>query len=366
MLSLVKGLGPGGAERLLVLNARFRTAGAVSYRVAYLLPWKDALVAELAAEGVDARCLGAQGSWDPRWAWRLRQELDERPVDVVHAHSPLAAIGARLVLRTIVKSRRPRLITTEHNVWDSHHRLTSGANALTSGLDDRRVAVSGAVRSSLPARYRDGTEVIRYGVDVASLRSQAAHRAEVRHELGLADEAIVVGTVGNLRATKGYPDLLAAARTLIEGRPHVMFLSVGQGPMAEELASLRDELGLAARFVFLGHRDDAPRILGAFDVFCLASHHEGLPVALMEALAVGLPSVATDVGGVPELVHDGVDALLVPPRRPDLLAAALADLVDHPDRRADLSAGASRLAGDLGLDGAVQRTEALYREVVGR
>ncbi|MCU1353663.1 MAG: glycosyltransferase, partial [Acidimicrobiales bacterium] len=183
MLWLIKGLGPGGAERLLVLSARFRDRRRVAYEVAYLLPWKDALVGDLAAEGVPATCLGARGSWDLRWTWRLRRHLLAHPVDVVHAHSPLAAIGARLVLRTLRRGRRPRLVTTEHNVWESHTRLTSRTNAVTARLDDQRLAVSAAVRDSMPARYRQATEVVRYGVDVDGLRAHGGSRAEVRREL---------------------------------------------------------------------------------------------------------------------------------------------------------------------------------------
>lgn len=364
VLWLIKGLGPGGAERLLVLNARFRRREQVSYEVAYLLGWKDALVGDLAAEGVSSTCLGARNSMDPRWVWRLRKHLGAHPVDVVHAHSPLAAIGARLVLRTLRRCRRPLLLTTEHNVWESHTRITSRANALSAFLDDRRVAVSGAVRASLPRRYQADTEVVRYGVDVAGLRAQAGDRSAMRQELGLGDEVLVIGTVANLRVTKGYPDLLAAARLLLDRRPGVRFVSVGQGPLEAELIALRDELGLVDKFQFLGHREDAPRILSALDVFCMASHHEGLPVAMMEALVLGLPVVATSVGGVPELVTDGQEALLVPPRRPDLLADALEFLVDHPDRRLEMSANATATADGLSVVRAVRRTEEIYREML--
>lgn len=366
VLWLIKGLGPGGAERLLVLNARFRRPERVVYEVAYLLPWKDALVGELTAEGVSSSCLGARNSLDPRWLWRLRRHLSANPVDVVHAHSPLAAVGARLVLRTLPRGKRPRMVTTEHNVWDSHTRITASANALTASLDDGRLAVSEAVRDSLPFRHRQKTEVVRYGVDVAGVQAHAGARDAVREELGFGPETVVVGTVANLRASKGYPDLLAAASLLVSRRPEVRFVSVGQGPLAAELAARRDVLGLGGHFVFLGWRTDAARVLSAMDVFCMASHHEGLPVAMMEALALGLPVVATSVGGVPELVADGQQAVLVPPHRPDLLAAALEVLVDDPDRRADMSAHASAMAEDLSVESAVRRTEELYNEVIAQ
>jgi glycosyltransferase involved in cell wall biosynthesis len=125
--------------------------------------------------------------------------------------------------------------------------------------------------------------------------------------------------------TKAYPDLLAAARTVIDQVPNVRFVAVGQGPQADELRALHAQLGLGPRFQFTGYRPDAVRVMSAFDIFCLASHHEGLPIAMLEALTLGLPIVATDVGGIRELIGDGSDAVLVQPRRPDELAKASSD-----------------------------------------
>ncbi len=193
---------------------------------------------------------------------------------------------------------------------------------------------------------------------------------------------MLVGTVANLRATKGYPDLLRAAAIVTRetvtretddretgagaNGPNVKFVSIGRGPLLDELQSLQRELGLGDRFEFLGFRPDAVECMSAFDIFCLASHHEGLPIALMEALALGLPVVATRVGGIEEIVTDGVEAVLVPARQPDRLAAALLDLARDPERRAEY-AQRSRERGDL-LDAptTVATIEAVYREIVAR
>jgi glycosyltransferase involved in cell wall biosynthesis len=182
----------------------------------------------------------------------------------------------------------------------------------------------------------------------------------------VADDDVVIGTVANLRATKGYPDLLAAARRVIDRLPSVRFVAVGRGPLEHDLRARHAELGLGDRFVFLGYRDDAVRAMSAFDVFCLPSHHEGLPVALMEALALGLPIVATRVGGVDELVTDGVEAVLVPPGEPDLLADALESLARDPQRRTAMASHARDRAQTLDADAAVRAVEAVYREAAGR
>jgi len=365
VLWLIKGLGPGGAERLLVAHARLRDPARVHGRVAYLLPWKDTLVPEFAAIGIETGCLGARRSWDPTWTWRLRRTLATAPVDIVHVHSPLAAIGVRLVARTLPRAQRPRIVTTEHNVWTSHARATSSMNAATAGLDDARTAVSAAVRDSMPARLRSDTEVVHYGVDVAGVRTALAARTAMRRELGVADDAILVGTVANLRRNKAYPDLLAAARTVCDASERVHFVAVGQGPLEAEIRAEHARLGLGDRFVLLGYRDDATRVMAACDVFCLASHYEGLPIALMEALALGLPVVATDVGGIREIVTDGEEGLLVPPGAPEQLAGALLRVVDDGALRARLADAAARTGDRLDIEAAIRRTEAVYAEVRG-
>jgi glycosyltransferase involved in cell wall biosynthesis len=286
--------------------------------------------------------------------------------DVVHIHSPLVAVGTRLAVRSLPHRSRPRIVVTEHNVWSSHSPLTRLADRITAGREETHLAVSAAVRDSLPARIRARTRVVRYGVDAAEIRAEGADRAGRRALLGAGADDVVIGTVANLRATKGYPDLLDAARVVLDRVPAARFVAVGRGPLEAELRARHEELGLGDRFSFLGYRPDAVGVMAAFDVFCLASHHEGLPVALMEALALGLPVVATDVGGVREVVTDGKDAVLVPASRPRLLADALVALATDPDRRAEMRTAARARSEMFDAPRAVREIEAVYAEVAAR
>ncbi len=256
---------------------------------------------------------------------------------MVHDHSPLVASQARLLVRTIPRSRRPALVTTEHNVWGSHQRVTRVLNQRTMGLDDHVFAVSEQVRDSMAPRRSDNVEVLVHGVDVNRIAGRRAERSAARAIHDLSDDDYVVVTVANLRANKDYPTMLAAARRMVDGGVPVTFLSVGQGPLEAELDQLRDGLGLGDRFRFLGYQSDPIEVLAAGDVFCLSSRYEGLPIALLEALAIGLPAVVTAVGGVPGVVRDGAEGRLVPPRSPDDLAAAITALAD-PARRVPLAA----------------------------
>lgn len=364
VLWTIKGLGPGGAEHLLARWARLTQAAEIAYEATYLLAWKDTLVPDLAEHCVVVHPLNVDTGLDPRWVGRLRRLIAEGNYDVVHAHSPLVAAAARTLLRTLPRQKRPAMITTEHNMWGSYRAATRAVDRLTSRLDDARLAVSRPVLDSLPAAMRNDTAVVVQGVMRDELEPLRADRASVRGELGLDEDDVVATTVANLRPTKAYGDLLLAARQVVDAGVPVRFLAVGQGPLEGEIRARHAELGLGDRFRLLGYRPDATRIVAAADLFVLSSRHEGFPIALMEALALGIPVVATAVGGIPEAVTNDREGLVVPPGRPDLLADAIVALAGDPQRRARMAQAALERGRQYDLRHAVERTEDLYRELV--
>ena len=362
VLWVIKGLGPGGAERLLCAAARAHDQQHFHIECAYVLPWKDHLAEELERAGVKTHCLSRKRT-DYRWPLRLAELVRDGDWDIVHVHSPLPGSVARLATRTMRKASRPELVSTEHNRWATHRGPTRWLNTLTSRWDSASFAVTDEVRDSMSGPAATRAETLQHGIDVEGTAKAVADRDAVRAELGIGLDEIVVGTVANFRPQKDYPNLLRAARLLAEREVPVRFVAVGQGPEETETRQLRDDLGLADRVTLTGFRDDAVRVMGACDVFTLASQWEGLPVALMEALALGLPVVATNVGGVGEEMRDGVDALLVPPRDPAALADGIERLVIDPLLRDRLSAAASARASDFDVRRAVDRIEAVYRNL---
>jgi len=362
VLWLTKGLGPGGAERLLVSFGAKADRERFDLRAAYLLPWKNHLVGDLGALGVPAVCLDGRREVDPRWVRRLRDLVRHQHIDVVHVHSPLVAAVARPALRALPRQDRPALMGTEHNVWSSHHPATRWANRLTLPLEDVTIAVSDEVRASMPPRLARRTEVVIHGVDVDAIAGRRGEREGARAELGVGDDGLVVVTVANLRAQKDYPTMLQAARRLADAGEPVHFVSVGQGPLAGQLEAERDRLGLGERFRFLGYREDPIRVLVAADVFCLSSRFEGLPISMLEAMAAGLPVVATRVGGVPSVITDGREGRLVPAGDPAALAAAVAEM-GEPELRGHRAAAAGERVRDFGIDRAVQRQQELYESL---
>jgi glycosyltransferase involved in cell wall biosynthesis/GNAT superfamily N-acetyltransferase len=369
VLWVMKGLGPGGAERLLGAAARAHTMGPEGFQIecAYVLPWKDHLVAELEAAGVRTHCVSV-GRTDPSWPVRLAKLIREGDYDVVHVHSPLPGSVARLVVRSIrPASARPGLVSTEHNRWETHRLPTRLLNRVTSRLDGAAFAVTDEVRDSMRGPVREHAVFLRHGIDVERVAAERSHRAELRAELGIGGDELVIATVANFRPQKDYPNLLRAARALLDrwpaDRPPVRLVAVGQGPDETAIRSLHGELGLGDRAILTGFRDDAVRVLGACDLFTLASQWEGLPVAVMEALALGLPVVATAVGGMAEELTDGVDALLVPAKNADALAAAWERVLSDDALRATLAGAARTKSAEYGVARTVIDIEAAYRSV---
>jgi glycosyltransferase involved in cell wall biosynthesis len=190
-------------------------------------------------------------------------------------------------------------------------------------------------------------------------------RQDVRTELAITPEDLLVVTVANLRSEKGYDVLIDAAHLIAQRGLPIRFAAAGRGTLQEDLATKQRAIGLDERFRFLGHRDDAFRLLAAADVFVLASHQEGLPVALMEAMSVGAAIVATAVGGVPQVITDEVNGLIVPPGDPLALADAIERICSDAALRRRLGSQALVDSSRFDIARASGEIEEVYRRLVG-
>ena len=190
-------------------------------------------------------------------------------------------------------------------------------------------------------------------------------RARARRTLGLREGALVIGTVGNLTPKKDHRTLLeATARAAMQHR-EVQLVLIGSGPLERAVRDDARSLGLTDHVVFAGARDDVAELLPAFDVFALSSRNEGLPISLLEAMAAGIACVATSVGGVPEIIDNGNEGLLVPAGDAVALAEALSTLLRAPDLRDAIGARAVQTARRFDMADAARRTEAVYRDALG-
>lgn len=336
--AMVDSLGLGGAERLLATMARHAPEVSIDLTVLSLRDVESTVVAdEIAVAG--AEIITVPTRWrhhlaDPRRFGRLAAELRRGDFNIVHTH-----LGTSNVLG-IAAARRVGLpaIATLHNIRLGDRGLRGRAEDAALRRADAVMAVGREVaRTHAPALAGTSITVIPNPVDLPPITGTRDLRA-LRSELaGDADRPLLLN-VGRLEPQKGQLDLLEALRHLVDDRPEVVLALAGEGRLAGALAGRARELGLDDNVRLLGPRRDLQNLLAVADVFVSSSHYEGMPLALLEAMAAGLPIVATAVGDVGDVV-DGT-GVLVPPREPRALAAAIDGLLGDRPRRHALGARA--------------------------
>ncbi len=336
---VLKTYGMGGAERL-VLELKPHMPDVEVLPVAVAAEPTD-LVPAFEARGLDPRTLGARTALDVRWVLALRKLIKQEQPDLVHLHLPLVGVGGRFAS---LGTATP-VVYTEHSLWDAYRPITRWANAATLGMNDVTIAVSQQVERSIRypllgrGRRRPRVTVIRNGIDVVRIQEDAR---PVRQRIVPSGS---FGMIGSLERVKG-PDLLLQAAVLLARRfPDRRCVFVGDGSMGSELRQRANVL--APRNIdFLGRRDDERRVMAQLDVVVAPSRIEGLPLALLEAMALGRPVVATRVGGIPDLIENEVTGLLVPSDDP----AAIANAVGRLFTEAELAGRLGRAARESILE----------------
>jgi glycosyltransferase involved in cell wall biosynthesis len=363
VLWVAKGLGRGGLERLLVLLAE-HAHDDVEIHVCYLRPDKTAFIPQLERAGVTVHRLGEVRDRGPWWVWRLARLVRRSTFDVVHTHSPVPGVVARLV-----PVRGVRYLHTEHSEWSRYHVLTRLLNAVTLCRNERVLAVSDAVAHSvrrprlLPRSWWPPVERLYHGIDLAAVRRGRPARDQARATMGLTADQPVVGSVASLTWKKNADALIEAVVILRGTFPALRLVLVGDGPERERLERFVDDLGVREHVLFLGVRSDVQELLPGFDVFALASLAEGLGLAAVEALAAGVPCVVTPVGGLLEVLPPDESAgLFAAAGSGAAMATALGELLGSPERRAELALNGEAVARRFDIRRAAGRMSALYGE----
>ncbi|HEU0090516.1 MAG TPA: glycosyltransferase [Vicinamibacteria bacterium] len=317
----------------------------------------------LGEQGIPVHNLG-RGRFDPRILTDLVRLGRERRARILHVHGYAAADFGRLAARRLGAA----LVLHEHFADPRMPAYQGVADRLLSGLTDRAIAVSGSTRDFLVRERHVPAGRVRLIWNGAPLDEFAPVSPDVarqaRQSLGVADDTLLVGTIGRLSEQKGHRYLVEAAAALLARRPKAHLLIVGDGDQMDALKTQAAVLGIASRVTLAGHREDVPALLGAIDVFAISSTYEGTPLALFEAMAAGKAIVSTAVDGCREVLEDGVTALLVPPRDPPALAAAVGRVVDDATLRRSLAGNARAASTRYDIRTCVAGMEALYDEVL--
>jgi glycosyltransferase involved in cell wall biosynthesis len=351
-----------GAERLLVDVLRHRST-AFDYHVVCLMRGGQ-LEPEIRALGIPVTVLGYRGKYDVSLLWRLVRWLRANRIAVVHTHLFTADTWGRTAAR--IAGLRA-IFSTQHstNQWKS--RLYRLVDRLLARVSACVIACSEEVGRVLVARDRlpaERVRIVRNGVALS--RFAAVSDKGVRAEFGVPDGRPLLALVGRLHPAKGHAELLAALAQLRQVGVSFHCLVVGAGELQAEIEAEIARRGLTDVVTLAGERRDVPRILAATDVLVLPSRWEGLPMILLEGMAMGRAVVATAVGGIPDVVSDDNDGLLVAPGDVPALTQALRRVIADPGLRIRLGNSARETVRRLyDVTATAAAYEALYRAALG-
>jgi L-malate glycosyltransferase len=363
---LIKSLGRGGAEMLLVDGPPHSDPNRFEYRFGYFLPWKNAVVPQIAANFGDVTCFEARNS-----GAILARTLDVARclkrwnADLLHCHLPLASIVGRMAGALAGVP----VITTEHNLCERYHPVTRAASLALWRMNRHVIAVSHEVAASI--RHNAGTRipvrVVQNGVPLKRFCREDYDVARIRAALGVAVDAPLVGTVAVFRAQKRLDSWLDVANRVRQSHPNARFVIVGDGPLRKEIEAQIRRLALTSVVKLTGLLEDVRPLLAAMDAFLMSSDFEGLPIALLEAMAMKVVPIATAVGGVPEVLVPESGGTAVAKGDIDALTRAVEGVIDLPvhERQRRGAAARNRIAEAFSAERMMREIEHVYEEVLG-
>jgi glycosyltransferase involved in cell wall biosynthesis len=348
----------GGQNQVLLTVNGLREIGERAALVAH----PDGELLRRAAEGLDLVPLAARTEMDLSAAWRLSRVLKRLRPDVIHAHDPHGVAMAALALSMSGSTPSPSLVASRRVDF---HLKNNSLSRWKHRQVDCFIAASEAIRRMLIADGvpADRAVTVHEGVDISHIL--AAPAVNVHEALWLPHQAPLVGNVAALVPHKGQRYLIEAAHLVVREIADARFVIFGEGELREHLERMVHEHNLEKHVLLPGFRTDVLGCIKGFDVFAMSSVTEGLGTSILDAMACKTPIVATRTGGIPEIVEDGVNGLLVPPRDAPALARAIVRmLLDEPRRKTLAEAGFARVNERFTVERMVLQTAAVYKRLV--
>jgi glycosyltransferase involved in cell wall biosynthesis len=366
ILYVIDSLKFGGAEMLLLAMAQIYSRQGHEIQVAYFTP--GPLSDDLGKMNIPLHRLSSRGIKDPRALTRLIGIIRDFKPDVLHTHLFKSDVTGQIAGAL---AGVPARVSSEHNInpWRKKPLYNAISKALMSPAH-RIIAVSGEVRDYLKTynTYPDEkVVVIDNGIDLERFNPATVEPLDKAALWNVPADALLVSVVGRLEEQKGHSVLIDAAKKVVEACPQARFVLVGAGPLRESLEAQRSALGLDEYVIFAGIQRDMPRVMKTMDVIVFSSLWEGLPVALLEAMAMQRPLLSTAVGGVPGVITPEVNGLLIPPGDADALAQGLIRLLNDPALRERLGkAGRSTIHERYSAAGMHEQIMNLYQSILAR
>jgi glycosyltransferase involved in cell wall biosynthesis len=365
VLQIIKSLGRGGAEMLLPETLLLHDKDQFEFHYIYFLPWKNQMVEAIQHNGGRVTCIPAGNNIQIMLqARKVAKYVRDHRIDVIHSHLPWAGFLSRLVS----KLTRVPVAYTEHNKQERYHFLTRKLNLASMNALGRIVAVSEDVAGSI-RKYKTSLRIplqtILNGVNTERFQRNPSAGLEIRKAFAIPLDAPVIGTVAVFRFQKRLDLWLEVAENILKKNPRCHFIVVGDGPLKSELESKRKALNLEQRVHFTGIQTEVRPYYAAFDIYMMSSVFEGLPIALLEAMSMECAVVATNAGGIGEVVRSGVDGFTVAVDQWKDLADAVNGLLHNNHKMKTLAHQArQRVIQEFSLQKMVTELEAMYQGMV--
>jgi glycosyltransferase involved in cell wall biosynthesis len=360
VLHLIKSLGRGGAETLLPETLKVHNKSSFVFYCIYFLPWKDQLVQEINTAGGIVQNIPATNNIKILLqVFKISRFIKENNIQVLHCHLPWAGFVGRIVY---LISGIP-IIYTEHNKQERYQSFTRFFNKFSFNFQSTAIAVSDDVAQSIKLNINPSIKVntILNGINTEKFRRNLQVGQKIRADLGISSDAIVIGSLGVFRTQKRLHHWLEIFASISKQNPNVRGILVGDGPLKQEIILQIKDRGLADIVFLPGLQSNAVDWYSAMDVFMMTSEFEGLPLALLEAMSCECAVVATNAGGINEVVNDGINGSIVDVDQWAGLTSKVQFLLDHPDVRVSMGQAArDRVVHHFSIYQMTKQLENLY------
>jgi len=368
ILHLISSVGLFGAERVAIelsksLKKTYQCEPIIGViRNAYN-PHEE-ILEEAKSSGINYAIFQCREQLDLKLVFSIREYIRKNKIDIIHCHGYKSNFYGLLASKGQIPS-----VTTNHNWLTSHWKLKIYCilDSLWIRFFDRIVAVSKEVKKDM-LRYKIPEEKIRVIDNGIALErfEKVVETKDIKNQLGFEENIRIIGTIGSLGMEKGHVYLLEAARQILDVIKGLKFLIIGDGPLRKQLEEKSEKLGIREHVIFMGRRKDIPELLMAMDIFVLPSIKEGLPVALLEAMAAKRPVIATKVGAIPKVIKNRDIGILVKPKDINELRDAVMNLINDPKRMELLAReGLNRVRMDFSADEMCKNYLKLYKGLTG-
>lgn len=364
VLHIIKSLGRGGAEMLLPETLKLHDKNKFEFTYIYFLPWKDQMVELIRNNGGEVICFPSNNNIALiRQSENVIRFCRNNKINLIHCHLPWAGFLGRIVhLRTKIPT-----VYSEHSLQEQYHPITKVLNKYTYNYQNLAIGVSDGVRDSILSNVKPNINVttLPNGVNTDAFRRNFEAGKLIRKKYGFPENSIVLGSIAVFRTPKRLIEWLRVFKKVVDKNKNVYGILVGAGPLEKEIKEELFNLNLEERLILPGLKTDVKPYLSALDIFMMSSAHEGLPVALLEAMSMECAVVSTDAGGIKEVIRNGQDGLICKVEEWQELSKLCQILIDDPDKLENYKkAGRERVVKNFSLKKMVDELEVIYNDLV--